>query len=1095
MQTSQHPAYLMIENQLDLIAQKYRLLRVVRGAMLWVAMAAAVSLAATIALDLIGPGKLASMVLVVWIGLLIAMGVHWIVRPLVEKVRSVQIAQIVERRIDGLHNGLTNSVLLAQSPDLAESPFLAPIFDEVLASSRELPLESAVRLADLRPLAMRVLGVILLTAILAILIPARLAHGWQQMFAPTSFVPRVGQIQIIEVSPGDVSIVAGQPLEIGVVAKGPQSAETAPPARLVFDQLPKADLPGTFQAQDDTLRYAYHLDHVDASLKYRVEIGGTQSNWYSVNVVPKVTLQQLDVTITPPLYTRQPARTLSLQPTDLTAAVTAPMGSKIEIGATIDVAAKRALLMVNSNDPLDMTAAMQGKHFYREFTLMQDSVAFIGILAGDQIISKLPEQGLNIHCLADSPPTVQMTWPAEEISIPPTIDLTIQAIVRDDYGVQSARLLSGVGDAEPTLVAGSEKALIGAPTVVAVSFPIKLDAGQAVDGASVTVQVEATDNRDLTDLSKELGPQIARSEKVVIHFQDPAKTAAAQAQEVQQLADLLQDLIRRQQALQTQTSVLLPTGSAKKLTTAIDRNAMAGISAGQVDLRQRMQRIAQTFGFNDRTRIVQKTLMVLALNPATDAVEISQLILAEPSASQQIRQTTTLTLRQQTILDALNALLAGLIPADQLNQSNARLSPSMPNPEDAFKKLDDALKQYMEEQRRIISQTAPLAKKPVDDYDDQDKKNLDALKIAQDKLDAFMEEQLADFSKNAEQDLSNPSLLKDMTSIYSETTMAADALNKKSAETAVPAEENGLESAQELQTNIEKWLANTPDRTQWTQEDPLKQNDAPMPELPKELDDMVGKLLEQQEDLDQQMEDANANWQDSLDKGIGWDAMDGPIADMSAKGVTGNTLPNNNEMQGRSGQGRNGKSDGEFVGDSMTDKGGRNTPTRLDPTPFEKGQVNNQSHEPPGGATGGGKTAGAGAEGLEGPVPPDVQHEMQRLAQMQAQIRNEAEHLNLQYRVGRYDNFKLLQGIVLMRHVEQDLAANRYQNALRQTDAAEDDLETSSILVGGRIHVEQDTTPETGRKIRKEIDDAEQGDLPPAWSQSLRQYYQKLAEQ
>ena len=35
----------------------------------------------------------------------------------------------------------------------------------------------------------------------------------------------------------------------------------------------------------------------------------------------------------------------------------------------------------------------------------------------------------------------------------------------------------------------------------------------------------------------------------------------------------------------------------------------------------------------------------------------------------------------------------------------------------------------------------------------------------------------------------------------------------------------------------------------------------------------------------------------------GWSAGDGPISDMSAKGVTGNLLPNQNEVGGRSGEG------------------------------------------------------------------------------------------------------------------------------------------------------------------------------------------------
>ncbi len=169
-------------------------------------------------------------------------------------------------------------------------------------------------------------------------------------------------------------------------------------------------------------------------------------------------------------------------------------------------------------------------------------------------------------------------------------------------------------------------------------------------------------------------------------------------------------------------------------------------------------------------------------------------------------------------------------------------------------------------------------------------------------------------------------------------------------------EENGIDNAKTLTSNIEKWLSNTPDRTKWTQEDLLTKTDLNMPELPKELEDIVGKLMEQQEDLFEDMEDANANMAGSFDKGVGWDAADGPIASMNAQGVTGNQLPNNNEMNGRSGEGRSGKSQGEFVEDHASGKGGRNTPTRLDPTPFQKGEVKDDSKDPTGGATGGGKT-------------------------------------------------------------------------------------------------------------------------------------------
>ena len=39
--------------------------------------------------------------------------------------------------------------------------------------------------------------------------------------------------------------------------------------------------------------------------------------------------------------------------------------------------------------------------------------------------------------------------------------------------------------------------------------------------------------------------------------------------------------------------------------------------------------------------------------------------------------------------------------------------------------LDEAVKEFMKQQQRILDQTASLAKKPVDDFDDNDKKKED----------------------------------------------------------------------------------------------------------------------------------------------------------------------------------------------------------------------------------------------------------------------------------------------------------------------------------------------------------------------------------
>ena len=65
----------------------------------------------------------------------------------------------------------------------------------------------------------------------------------------------------------------------------------------------------------------------------------------------------------------------------------------------------------------------------------------------------------------------------------------------------------------------------------------------------------------------------------------------------------------------------------------------------------------------------------------------------------------------------------------------------------------------------------------------------------------------------------------------------------------------------------------------------------------------------------------------------------GPISNFSAVGKTGNQLPDNNELSGRSGEGRSGRSQGQLVQDVARGLQGRQTPTRITNDAYEQGVV------------------------------------------------------------------------------------------------------------------------------------------------------------
>lgn len=209
-----------------------------------------------------------------------------------------------------------------------------------------------------------------------------------------------------------------------------------------------------------------------------------------------------------------------------------------------------------------------------------------------------------------------------------------------------------------------------------------------------------------------------------------------------------------------------------------------------------------------------------------------------------------------------------------------------PEAADKLRELAEKLREFARQQKKIIEATENLAKKPVEDFTEEDEQKLKALAQAEDDWSRFMEEKHSDFSKLPEQDFSNPSLLEELIEVQTELKMAEGALTKKTADIAVPLEQLGAEMAEQMTTNIEKWLPDTPDRERWSQEEPLSDamKEAPLAELPGELEDIVGELMEEEEDLFDEMEDVSSSWADSIDKGAGWDAADGPISNMSARG-------------------------------------------------------------------------------------------------------------------------------------------------------------------------------------------------------------------
>lgn len=529
-----------------------------------------------------------------------------------------------------------------------------------------------------------------------------------------------------------------------------------------------------------------------------------------------------------------------------------------------------------------------------------------------------------------------------------------------------------------------------------------------------------------------------------------------------------------------------------------DAKRIADLKRKQVDVRTQLLAVAQQIEAEEpQEKKVRDVLRSLSANEMMAALHALDTLEAAKDKAELDKAGAKLKTSQDQALETLRRLLGLMAVLDKALEVEHEEVEGGDLDDDVQQKMEDLvdkLKEFIKDQKKVIEASENLAKMNVDDFSDKDKEKLAELEAIEDKWSKFLKEAASDLSKLATQDFSNPSLLKELVETYSEIEMAKDALSKKAVEIAVPIEEAGLELAEAMTTHIEKWLPDTPDREKWQMEEPLQDVETPMAELPKELEDLVGELMEEEEDLFEDIEDASSGWTDSLDKGAGWDAMDGPISNMSAQGVTGNRLPNSSEISGRSGEGRTGKSAGEFVEESAVGKGGRQTPTRLTPDPFEKGQVKDTADEPAGGSTGGGKLAGSGGEGLEGPVPPDVQRQMKALAGRQAEIRNKAERIQLGFKVMNYPPDILNKTVEMMKQVESGLDSGRYQNITRKRNVMLENLKGMEASLKGEMRINRDRSAGLPNYLQDEIIDAMGDATPQGYEDLLKGYYQKLSE-
>ncbi len=1035
-----------------------------------------------------------------------------------------QIARWLEQRAVEcklpLDNSLINAVLLARELDeLGDQQSLGALADprahwipqvlrEIHAGLQSKNLSSVVPWKQqTRPWLLAAVFVLAALA-LTILFPNTMAHGLGVLSAPGRFVPRQGTAQILSILPGNETVLAGQSVSFMVNVHVPHNRLARAKIHLRFKS-GKTETAGMIVFGQNNSSYRYVLPSVAENMTYMISVNGTESNYYHLSVLPRIDLSSMAISITPPAYTQLQPHTVVLTGAAVQAGAdqaAAPLGSGIKISMTISHAmvGATAILEQGHGHTISMTST-DGRHFSAAFTLSA-TTPFAIILddANGGALQQFPANGVAgtsagdhsrfvITAIPDNPPVVHDLIPHRNLSIPPGNTVALLGEGLDDYGLTSIHLQVAAGKNAPLTtirrwpIGNAEN---GRPATQAkVKFALALPAATYPAGTLVRYRFTATDNRNLDLGSQQLGPQTTRGQVYSIRITRGTLAAGHHSGLWVRLEGRLQRMLALQRGWRDRANVLF---KPVELPTA--HILAQHVYIGQKSLLTYMHSTTRHFPFTPQMEMIRQALDVLSHGDARTAMTRAQNITTVSSVGGMPLLVRSLHHHQANVITALKALLA--LASNHSTQVASLVShqgSSFPNTgRQAWKNLALELKKLEKQQRDVLNMSERLAAKPVTQYDAADKHNLKNVAALEDKWSKCLNQSLVNISNLTEQDSANASLLDDLAGLKIALAMSKNALKIKAIKIATPLEQEGLEDAKKLSSNIEKWLLQQPDTYKWEMEEPVAQNDVPNPPLPAKLQDMIGKLLEHEEDLTHSMESLGSKWNDSMNKGLGWGAMDGPISDMSAQGVTGNQMPKNDEIQGRSGSGREGRSSGEMVGATATNKGGRRTPTRLTHDPFQSGRIKDSSHQPPGGATGGGKKSGWGGTGLEGPAPLAEQKDIKRMAGLQAAMLNQTDRLKLEMRAAGFNNFKLIEAAVLMQNANQALHAFHYHTAMIYARMATRNLAAAKVLTGAQARLVVEHSPEIAKKQRK-LADTMIGRVPKGYADPVRAYFTKLS--
>jgi len=351
--------------------------------------------------------------------------VYLLRKAMARRISAEGVAASLERAFPELDNHLINYIQFSR--DDTGNPFKKAYVKKGSPQYQKLEIDQMKnRKAHLISRA-ALAGVLLLIVSPAVFMGRSWGTALWRSVNPFTDTPPASLTRILEITPGETTVVQGSPLLLVCKVQGHRNHE-------VWVDVDPADADKTVYSlgnisSGEPLKFSHRIPRVNTKMRYRFRAGDAPAGkWYKVDTRPPPAFTDIKLAITPPGYTHRKPRAAGGWDDDIHIL----QDSTVDITATCNVTLKSIDITTEGQNAISMHQNGVGSPWKASLTV--SAGRSICLTAEDQYGAPL-EHTIGFAYEPDTPPAIKVLAPQGLVILAPGDAPSIEFSITDDHGL------------------------------------------------------------------------------------------------------------------------------------------------------------------------------------------------------------------------------------------------------------------------------------------------------------------------------------------------------------------------------------------------------------------------------------------------------------------------------------------------------------------------------------------------------------------------------------------------------------------------------------------------------------------------------------